>query len=303
MSFTVPPATAAELRKIPAFETFDERKGVLRCTKPGTGLRDAPTCFSLKLRRVTVDEAGFIPFALEGELEVLYEDRNGSRVLTCILVNHVDDLKIAGEPAQVQRLLQALERTFGKLERETGSFVHCGIRHVQDPTTKEVSLDQMDFLNAIKEMPYPAIKGAPSEELLDERMSSHFLSLLMTVAFALQTRPDAAVFVTALQRACHKATVLNARQLNAVLRWLQRTPKKLWFRRLPEYPGSLVLLADSASKAAKDTGLSVRGMLALRCTKADLGMRGRSGTKTEDCIETGTVHGHLIEWVSKTSAM
>ena len=166
-----------------------------------------------------MDEAGFTPLALEGELEVLYEYRGDSHDLTCILVKHVDDLKIAGEPAQVQKLLQALVKTFGKIEPETGSFVHCGIRHVQDPNSKELSLDQMDFLNAIKEMPYPAVRGAPSEELLDEKMSSHFLSLLMTVAFALQTRPDAAVFVIALQRACHKATVLNARQLNAVCRW------------------------------------------------------------------------------------
>ena len=100
-SFPVPPAMAADLRKIPGLETFDERKEVLRCTKPGTGLRDALKCFSLKLRRVTVDEAGFTPLALEGELEVLFEDRGGTRVLTCILVKHVDDLKIAGEEGAI----------------------------------------------------------------------------------------------------------------------------------------------------------------------------------------------------------
>ena len=87
-------------------------------------------------------------------------------------------------------------------------------------------MDQMEFAAAIKEMPSPAVKGAPSEELSDEKMSINLLSLLVTVAFALQTRPDAAVFVTPLQRASHKATALNARQLNAVFRWLQRTPKR-----------------------------------------------------------------------------
>ena len=61
----MPPATAVELRKIPGFENFDERKEVRKCTKPGTGLRDAPKNFSLKLRRATVDEAGFTPLALE----------------------------------------------------------------------------------------------------------------------------------------------------------------------------------------------------------------------------------------------
>ena len=111
---------------------------------------------------------------------------------TRIHVQHVDDLKIAGEPPAVKRLMTTLERTFGKLEVEKGRFVHCGIRHMQDPQTKEVCLDQMDFLAAIKEMPYPTVKGTPTAQLLDERQSSHFLSLLMTVAFAMQTRPDAA---------------------------------------------------------------------------------------------------------------
>ena len=131
-------------------------------------------------------------------------------------------------------------------------------------------------------------------------MSSHFLSLLMTLAFALQTRLDGAIFVTALQRASHKATAMDARRLNAVRRWLQRNPKRLWFRRLPEYPDSLVMLADSAFKADKDTGLSVRDMLALRSTKASLGLRERAGIKVEDCTTTGTVSGHLIELLSKT---
>ena len=89
-------------------------------------------------------------------------------------------------------------------------------------------MHQMEFLAAIKEMPYPAVKGAPSEQPLDERMSNHFLSLLMAVAFAMQTRPDAAVFVTALQRAPHTVTVMDARRLNAVVRWLQRNSKRLW---------------------------------------------------------------------------
>ena len=65
VSSTVPPATAEELRKIPGFEDFDETKEVLKCAKPGTGLQDAPKRFSLKLRRVTVDEAGFTPLALK----------------------------------------------------------------------------------------------------------------------------------------------------------------------------------------------------------------------------------------------
>ena len=99
----------------------------------------------MKLRRVTVDQVGVAPLSFEMELEVLCEVRNGVRSCTCILVKHVVDLNVAGEPPAVKRLLEALEQTFGKLEVERRRFVHCGIRHIQDPHTKEVCLDQMDF--------------------------------------------------------------------------------------------------------------------------------------------------------------
>ena len=51
--FTLPSGSAKILRQIPGFEDFDENKEVLRCTKPGTGTKDAPRAFSLKLRSVT----------------------------------------------------------------------------------------------------------------------------------------------------------------------------------------------------------------------------------------------------------
>ena len=93
----------------------------------------------------------------------MYENQGGARAyLTCILVKHVDDLKIAGEPHAVKRLMTALETTVDKLEVERGRFVHCGIRHIQDPQSKEVCLDQMDFRSAIKETPYPSVKGTPT---------------------------------------------------------------------------------------------------------------------------------------------
>ena len=48
---------------------------------------------------------------------MLYENHGGARAhCTCILVNDVDALKIAGEPHAVKRLMVAFETTFGKLE-------------------------------------------------------------------------------------------------------------------------------------------------------------------------------------------
>ena len=48
--FTLPPGSAAILRQFPGYEDFDEAIHCLRCVKPGTGTKDAPRAFSLKLR-------------------------------------------------------------------------------------------------------------------------------------------------------------------------------------------------------------------------------------------------------------
>eukprot|EP00959_Pyramimonas_sp_CCMP1952_P143685 3008210-Pyramimonas_sp.AAC.1 len=51
--FTLPPGSATVLRALPGFENYDESEHCLQCLKPGTGTKDAPRAFSLKLRRTT----------------------------------------------------------------------------------------------------------------------------------------------------------------------------------------------------------------------------------------------------------
>ena len=47
--FTLPPGSAQILRQVKGFENYDESKHCLQCIKPGTGTKDAPRAFSLKL--------------------------------------------------------------------------------------------------------------------------------------------------------------------------------------------------------------------------------------------------------------
>ena len=51
--FKLPPGSATLLRKFPGFENYDEAIHCLQCIKPGTGTKDAPRAFSLKLRKTT----------------------------------------------------------------------------------------------------------------------------------------------------------------------------------------------------------------------------------------------------------
>jgi hypothetical protein len=92
--------------------------------------------------------------------------------------------------------------------------------------------------------------------------------------------------VAALQKAATKATILHVRRLNALVRWAQRNPKSVCYRRLPRYPDSLVQVSDSAFKADGDTGLSLRGIVSLRMSFGDL--------------KVGDAPCHIIDFGSRT---
>ena len=67
------------LRQIPGYEDYDERIHCLECDKPGTGSKDAPRAFSLKLATVTRSKkVGLKPTTFDSELEVKHGIVNGT---------------------------------------------------------------------------------------------------------------------------------------------------------------------------------------------------------------------------------
>ena len=272
------------LRQLPGFEGFNPAREVLRCTKPGTGCRDAPR--SLKLRRST-NAYGLKSTLMDSELEYM-TDSSGNICL--MLLKHVDDLKIAGRREDIEKVVTHLSKEFGKLDLEYETFTFCGVRHQQ--TASEITLDQMSFIAAIKEMTVtPAVM---KEEFLAEDVRRQFLSLLMTVAYALLTRIDVAVYVTALQRISHVAQPIHVKRLNHLVRWMKQNPRKLVYQKLDEYPTCLVVYSDSGFQAKSDTGLSVRGMVSVRMTATDV-ERLHTGSPTPVELKC-----HLLECASKS---
>ena len=273
------------LRQLPGFENFNPANEVLRCTKPGTGCRDAPRAWSMKLRKATA-KYGLKSTLMDSELEYLL-DSNGKICL--LLLKHVDDLKIAGPKKLVLELVEYLSKAFGKLDLEFENFTFCGIRHQQ--TAEAIALDQTSFIAAIKEMTVTPV--SMKEEYLSEDVRRQFLSLLMTVAYALLTRLDIAVYVTALQRVSHIAQPIHVKRLNHLVRWMKQNPRKLVYRKM-EYPTSLVVYSDSGFQAKSDSGLSVRGMLAVRMTTSDVNQLYKGASTPVD------LKCHVIECASKS---
>ena len=234
------------------------------------------------------------------------------------MTKHVDDLKLTGRRDAILQVIQELQKVFGDLKVDWNEFTNCGVRHVQDPNTKEVTLDQHDYIKNMRPICHPQLKSNPDEDATPE-LHQLYMSLLGAVAYASQTRVDALVFICALQRHNSKPKVEHCVRLNKVLKWLQRTPKRLKYGRLVHnntpkvsmegeiptdelpsahvvpssttspVPTHLRIVSDAAFKKEPEDGYSLRGALFMRCP----------GRANRHMVCDRTI-GHLIDWACKS---
>ena len=190
LSFTVPAGTARHLRQIPGYEDFNERTECLMCLKPGTGCRDAPKAFSLRLAQITQGICGLKPCSYDPQLEVLI--RNDEVVM--VVSKHVDDLKIAGEPVEVEKFMKEIEKHFGKLTVNQNKFMNCGINHERD-NSGTISMDQNEYISAfipINPKHYQHLK--PTDQC-PPTLQALYWSLLGAVAYTSLTQAWVAVYI------------------------------------------------------------------------------------------------------------
>ncbi|MAD34454.1 MAG: hypothetical protein CMJ88_11970, partial [Planctomycetes bacterium] len=109
VNFYLPAASIPFLRQVEGFENFNPFLEVLHCDKPGTGLIDAPRCFSMKLSQVTKLQCQLLPTSVDGELVAKHVNRQ----LVALMSKHVDDLKATGEKAHVDHVFAKIKELFG----------------------------------------------------------------------------------------------------------------------------------------------------------------------------------------------
>ena len=115
----VPPGSGELIRSLTGMQDFDESKEVLEILKPGFGLKDTPRLWNIALKRV-LSEIGVQPISTDPQLYVKHA--NGALVLA--LSVHVDDLKLTGQPHELKRAKEVLERHFDELKSEVDRFEH-----------------------------------------------------------------------------------------------------------------------------------------------------------------------------------
>ena len=136
---------------------------------------------------------------------------------------HVDDLKLTGEAKQIDTAISVLEKGFDSLKLEEDNFTHLGLKHtVESDCTRCVS--QEHYIAELKPIPEGDLKQLGHETPVSADVQKFFMSLLGGISWVTQTRPDVAVFVSALQRRLKQPRACDVMNLNRVLKCLKLRP-------------------------------------------------------------------------------
>ena len=257
VQFVVPPGSLPLLRQLEGYEDFDGLTEVLGMIRAGFGLKDAPRAWNMVLTK-TLTEFGLK--AAKTDPQVFMKHLRGTLVL--VVSTHVDDLKGAGEDEQRKALILHLERCFGKLKVELGSFDHVGVSHVQNADTKEVHMHQHAYVAQLRPIPVDDVMFADLDSPVTSAMASSYMTLLGAAAWLTLTCPAICVYVSYLQRHSKAPACKHVRDLNRLVKWLKKTPQGVRYRRL-EPPLRLVVVSDSSFSAGDTEGLVMRGCLVL----------------------------------------
>ena len=253
----IPPGAEELIRTLPGFENFSSQNECLKLLKPGFGLKDAPRLWSLALRKVLV-KIGLRATRVDAQLYV----KHSSGKLVLLVSVHVDDLKLTGIPAEIAEAIKVLEQAFDALKIEKNNFDHLGLRHRLHSDGSR-TVDQKHYVEELRPIPEGSLRIKNANDGVDETVSHQFMSLLGGIAWTVQTRMDAAVFVSALQRRLKAPRVQDVLNLNRVLKYLKLKPLELRYRKIPS-PWRMIVVSDSAFKGEDQDCLAIRsGIIAL----------------------------------------
>ena len=253
--FTLPPGSAAILRRFKGFEDFDETIHCLQCVKPGTGTKDAPRAFNLKLQRI-IGSIGLYPTSFDQQFFIKDD---------LLTANHVDDVNMAGTEAKIDEYALWIEQEFDKCKLSKRQYTNCGVQSTL-LDNHDVTQDQDAYIDTLRPIVSNELTGAPAERDATKVVSDMFVSLRGALAYTAMTQVWIMVYIVALQRV-QQPTNLDVRRLNAVVRKLKANPQRLIYRAM-QCHGNVDLHSDSGYRrldSEKDIkGYGMRGLNCLR---------------------------------------
>ena len=255
--FILPPGSATVLRQFPGFADYDESRHCLQCIKPGTGTKDAPRAFSMKLNRVT-KKHGLQSTSYDPEFEFTKTIRTAK---------HVDDINMTGTDSGINEYIKLVEATFGTCKVNRHNFTCVGVRF-QKTDDGDVILDQDAYIKTMRPIIHADLTGADPETEATKPVQDMFVSLRGALAYTALTQAWILVYIVSLQRV-QIPSYGDVRRLNAVVRKLQQVPKRLVFKAMK--PTGLIDLHTDAGyrrltgdKEDELKGYGMRGLNVIR---------------------------------------
>ena len=247
----LPPGADELIRALPGFSNYDSERECLELLKPGFGLKDAPRLWNIALQKVLA-KIGLRCTCTDAQLFVKHVD--GKLVL--LISVHVDDLKLTGQSEHINLALKQLEQAFDSLKIERDAFEHLGLRHKRlDGGIR--SVDQQSYVSELRPIPEAELRLCSPQSLASETQKQQFMSLVGGLAWVVQTRPDVAVFIAALQRRLKEPKVQDLLNANRVLKYLKAKPLEMVYKKV-DAPWKLVVVSDSAFKGEDQDCLAMR---------------------------------------------
>ena len=248
----LPQGSEELLRTIPGMEDFNPDMECLELLKPGFGLKDAPRLWSLALTRV-LSKVGLQPVTTDRQLFAKHSNDARLQVLMSV---HVDDLKITGIESEIQAVMEVLNQEFDQLKVERDNFTHLGLRHsLNADGSREIS--QVHYVGELKTIDAQEAKFLSPEQQVPQQTGGSFRSLLGGLAWVVQTRPDVAIYISALQRHLQDPRAVDVLNANRVLRYLKLHSLSMKIRRV-NAPWQLIVVSDSAYKSDTQDCLAMR---------------------------------------------
>lgn len=214
---------------------------LMRIISPVYGLVDAPARWYKTFSR-EAENAGFIRSRWD---KCFWYIRESNGKLGGVMVAHVDDTLTGGGTARYRKAIAQLRARFPyrKWRKHNGDFT--GSRYIQDPHTKEVTVDQEHFV--AKMSPMKPVLGKDEEPLETRRIPEMRKVCGDGIWLSSNTRPDIAVQVSMAQSAFPNPTKQQARVASQMVRRAkQLSDYRLRYRKIDLSRIGVLVYTDAA---------------------------------------------------------
>ena len=274
-------------------EDSDIGEYLLRLIKAMYGLNDAPLAWQMCVSDF-LSELSAKPSIFDENLHLWFQNyQHPYGTLVSMATVHVDDNGIAGPQHRLDILADKFEKRFGKIQRQTIPFVHCGVRYTKN-SDGGFTMDQREFCEKLTVLAIPGSRR--DDEPLAPKEITLFRSQLGALLWLCVTRPDIVSDVSFLQQEISAPNVGHLRATNIVVKKAKQNASSFGIRFPVLRPPLKIAQFTDASHATKTTSYAMEGIVTLLMEDHEFKL-DQDVTELSDGAAAGlSGYAHLLAW-------